>query len=140
MRMSCCLCKRRSGLAEVSRYKRVLVSRRQKGASSEQIEKLRSEKNRETKQSGRRIVVKEIPEARRAVSSCERLKRWKRRSEAMRAERGIAIGKMVGIWYTTKSPVLSPLELSAKKRAISLKRKTRRTEMNVPIERQNTLQ
>lgn len=46
--------------------------------------------------SGARRVGKLNPEALRAVSSWERLIRWNKRRDAMRAEIGIAIGKMKG--------------------------------------------
>ena len=56
----------------------------------------------------------------------------------MRAESGIAIGKIVGIWYNMKSTVFEKSPVSAVKRAMSLKRDIIRTAINVQIDSENT--
>lgn len=64
------------------------------------------------------------PEALSAVSSQLWLKRWNKRSDPIKPEIGIAIGKIRGSWYNTNRPVLPQSELRAAKRAMILKRET----------------
>ena len=56
----------------------------------------------------------------------------------MRAEMGMAIGKMRGNWYAVKSAVLPQSPLKAVKRAISLNRVTISTAKKVATERNKT--
>lgn len=78
------------------------------------------------------------PHARRAINSWVRLRRWKRINEAIRAEMGMAIGKMRGNWYNVNRAVLPQLPLSAVNLAISLNRVMISTARNVATERSKT--
>ena len=58
--------------------------------------------------------------------------------DAIKAEMGMAIGKMSGNWYDVKSAVFNQSPLSAVNRAISLNRVIIKTERNVATESKRT--
>jgi hypothetical protein len=62
------------------------------------MEKFKRDKRVAIASKGAMIFFKLRPEDLSAVSSKDLLSVWKKRSEAIKAEMGIAIGKIVGIW------------------------------------------
>jgi hypothetical protein len=100
---------------------------------------LNIESKTEAERSGASIRDKLSPDARIATSSKDLLSFWNKLNAAIRADMGIAIGKIVGIWYSIKSIVFEKSLVSAVNLAMSLKRATISTAMNVPTDRTKTL-